>query len=77
MRPPLVNGSEIGPGQTASQAPVLAPRPGWPDKSTLDYHKVLIELLLLVLAVPWILRQLVKNPAKASHEAAASHLKGA
>lgn len=67
---------EIGPGQTATPPVAGAPRAGWPAKSTLDYHKTLIELLLLILAIPWILKQLARNPGKVSHQAASHHLKG-
>lgn len=71
---------ELGPGQQATPAAaagaVTPPRAGWPTKSTLDYHKTLIELLLLVLAIPWILKQLVKHPGDVSRRAAGHHLKG-
>lgn len=66
-------------GQSSPPATALPasppPRAGWPAKSTLDYHKTLIELLLLVLAIPWILKQLVKHPGQVSREAAKHHLK--
>jgi hypothetical protein len=70
---------ELGPGQqatSAADAGAVAPRAGWPAKNTLDYHKTLIELLLLVLAIPWILKQLVKHPGNVSRQAASRHLKG-
>lgn len=80
MQLPVGNLRELGPGQdavgVATPATPSAPRPGWPAKSTLDYHKTLIELLLLVLAVPWILKQLLKHPGQVSHAAARHHLKG-
>jgi hypothetical protein len=47
-----------------------------PAKTTLDYTKVAIEVLLLLLAVPWILRELVKNPGRVSQRAATKHLSG-
>jgi hypothetical protein len=73
---PLGGLPALGPGQDATPAAAVAPRAGWPAKSTLDYHKTLIELLLLVLAIPWILKQLAKHPAKVSQQAAGHHLKG-
>ncbi len=60
---------------TIGPTAVVAPRPGWPAKTTLDYHKTLIELLLLVLAIPWLVKQLVKHPGQVSREAANHHLK--
>lgn len=48
-----------------------------PSKGTLEYLKVALELLLLLLAVPWLMRELVKHPGKVSRQAAARHLKGA
>lgn len=65
---------QSSPPATAVPAPP-APRAGWPAKATLDYHKTLIELLLLVLAIPWILKQLAEHPGKVSREAAAHHLR--
>lgn len=47
-----------------------------PSKDTLDHVKVAIEVLLLLLAVPWILRELAHNPGRASRRAAAKHLAG-
>jgi len=76
----LPNALELGPGQAPASppaaSPVAAPRAGWPAKSTLDYHKVLLELLFLVLALPWLLRQLAKHPGQVSRAAAQHHLKG-
>lgn len=45
-----------------------------PKKEHLDYIKVVVEVLLLLLAVPWIFRELVRNPRQASQRAAAKHL---
>jgi hypothetical protein len=47
-----------------------------PAKGTLEYCKLTIELLLLLLAVPWIVRELVRSPGRASRRAAAKHLAG-
>jgi len=75
MGPPVVgNIQALGPGQELAAS--TPPRPGWPAKSTLDYHKTLIELALLLLAVPWILRELFKHPGQVSRKAAGRHLKG-
>lgn len=62
-------------------AATAAPKPatrrvGLPSKSTLDYAKVAIELLLLALAIPWIVRELTRNPGRLSKRAAAKHLTG-
>jgi hypothetical protein len=65
--------------QPALQAPqtrsagALARLPG---KSTLEYTKLTIEVLLLLLAVPWIVRELARNPGGASRRAATKHLAG-
>lgn len=73
----LPNMNETGPGQALAPAPATAPaRAGWPAKATLDYHKTLIEVLLLVLAIPWLLKQLAKHPGQVSEQAARHHLKG-
>lgn len=71
LLPATISPTESGPhiGPTAA-----APRPGWPAKTTLDYHKTLIELLLLVLAIPWLVKQLVKHPGTVSEQAAKHHL---
>lgn len=47
-----------------------------PSKQRLDHIKVALEVLLLLLAVPWILRELARNPQRASRRAAAKHLAG-
>jgi hypothetical protein len=38
------------------------PRPGWPAKDDLDYAKTAIELTLLLLALPYIIRRLATSP---------------
>lgn len=47
-----------------------------PAKATLEYLKLALELLLLLLALPWLLRELVRHPAALSRKAAGKHLKG-
>lgn len=47
-----------------------------PSKHTLEYLKIALELLLLLLAVPYLLKQLIGDPAKLSRQAASKHLKG-
>jgi len=46
-----------------------------PRKETLDYLKVGLELLILLLAVPWLVRELFRNPKGLSRRAASKHLK--
>jgi hypothetical protein len=53
-----------------------APQRFLPSKPQLDYAKVALELLLLVIAIPWILRELARDPAGLSRKAASKHLKG-
>jgi hypothetical protein len=48
----------------------------WPSKQQLDYLKTALELLLLLIAIPWVLRELARDPAGLSKKAAAHHLKG-
>lgn len=62
---------DLGPAQQPA-----VPRAGLPAKHTLDYLKVGIEVLLLLLAIPWLLKQLLAHPGDVSHQAAAHHLKG-
>ena len=45
-----------------------------PSKNTLDHIKVAVEVLLLLLAVPWIIRELATHPGRATRRAAAKHL---
>jgi hypothetical protein len=49
--------------------------PGWPQKSTLEYLKLAIELLFLVLALPWLLANVIRRPGKISEGAAHQHIK--
>ncbi len=49
---------------------------GLPSKHTLDYLKVALELLLLLLAVPWLIRELARDPKALSRKAASKHLTG-
>ena len=50
------------------------PRAGWPEKADLDYVKTAVEVFLLLLAVPWLLAQLVRRPARVSRQAARHHV---
>lgn len=47
-----------------------------PAKDKLEYLKILLELALLLLAVPWLLREIIRNPKNASRRAAKKHLGG-
>lgn len=47
-----------------------------PSKDKVEYCKLVIELALLLLAIPWIIRELARNPRAASRRAAAKHLAG-
>lgn len=50
--------------------------PRWaPSKHQLEYAKTALELLLLVIAIPWILRELLRDPAGVSRKAATHHLR--
>lgn len=69
----------IGAGPPAEPIPA-PPAPaglvsGLPAKGTLDYLKTAIELLFLLLAIPWVIRELVRSPGRASRKAANTHLK--
>jgi hypothetical protein len=44
-------------------APVGYPPAGWPTLGQLVWTKELIVVLLLVLALPWLMRRLLTNPA--------------
>jgi hypothetical protein len=50
------------------------PRPGWPDKHDLDYAKTLLELALLLLALPYIIGHLARNPRNAVRRAGRKQL---
>lgn len=45
-----------------------------PSKPQLEYAKVALELLLLLIAVPWVIRELFRNPSDLSRKAATKHL---
>lgn len=45
-----------------------------PSKASLDYIKVAIEVLLLLLAIPWLLKELTRHPGRVSRGAAKKHL---
>jgi hypothetical protein len=59
---------------TTTTSGAALPRPGWPAKHDLDYVKTLIELALLLLAVPWILKRLASNPGGTARKAGESKL---
>ena len=71
---------ELGPGQAAVsyQAAGGAPAPGLPTIGSLTYLKTLIELAFLLLAIPWVLRELRHgrgSRAGAKMHADATHLR--
>lgn len=47
-----------------------------PSKPTLDHVKVALEVLLLLLAIPYVLRELARHPGRLSRRAATKHLAG-
>ena len=47
-----------------------------PAKDKLEYLKVLLELMLLLLALPWLVREIIRDPRGASRKAAKKHLGG-
>jgi hypothetical protein len=49
---------------------------GLPAKDDLDYLKTLIELGILLLAVPWLLKQLARNPRQTSRRVAKKQIGG-
>lgn len=83
---PTIRHLELGltaPGHGAApalEAPQLAgraqalPRAGWPAKHDLDYLKTVIELLVLLLGIPWLLKRLATNPKATSRRAASKNL---
>ena len=79
MQPLVTNIQAIGAGPPPEPLPAVPAAgglgTGLPAKGTLDYVKVAIELLFLLLAIPWVLRELVRNPRGASRKAANTHLK--
>lgn len=58
--------------QPADTAGAIARR--LPAKDKLEYVKIALELALLLLAVPWLLREIIRNPKGASRRAARKHL---
>lgn len=47
-----------------------------PSKGALDHLKVGLEVLLLLLAIPYVLREFSRNPGRLSRRAASKHLAG-
>lgn len=47
-----------------------------PKKEHLDYIKVLVEVLFLLLAVPWVLRELFRSPGSTTRRVANKHMGG-
>ena len=51
-------------GQTRARPTGPARQSGrWPSRSQMEYAKVALELLLLLLALPWIVGRLLSDPA--------------
>jgi hypothetical protein len=44
-----------------------------PSVETLVYAKTVLELALLLLAIPWVLIRLFRDPLKAMHDMGESH----
>lgn len=71
---PAYGGSPFtDPPQTGPRG--VFPMTGWPAKHDLEYLKILIELALLLLAVPWLLARLAHNPKATSRRAADAKLR--
>lgn len=71
-------GLPVGQATPAAGPPAPAgrlPLPGWPQKSSLEYLKLAIEVLFLVLALPWLLGNVLRRPAQVSKGAAHQHIK--
>lgn len=67
--------AQIAPQSPQTGAPGgYRPHPKLPSQDSLSYIKLGVELLLLLLAVPWILRELTHNPGRLSRKAAGKHL---
>lgn len=62
----------------AYSAPPMShfPMPGWPSKETVEYLSKLILLGLLLLAVPYLIGNLILRPAETLAAGAASALRG-
>lgn len=70
---PAYGGSPFtDPPQTGPRG--VFPMTGWPAKHDLEYLKILIELAVLLLAVPWLLARLAKNPKDTSRRVATKQL---
>jgi hypothetical protein len=65
---PPTSGMVVGHAQGAA-----GPRRG-PKLDTLVYLKTLLELALLLLAIPWILLRIAHNPRKAIKDLGEHHL---
>lgn len=52
------------------------PKAGMPAKHDLDYVKVVIEVALLLLAIPYLVRRLAKRPKTTMRRATDHHLGG-
>lgn len=65
-------GHEAGEEAPASSptAGVLLPGEGWPSLPTVEYLTKLITLGLILLAIPWLLEQLVASPGRGAGKAA-------
>lgn len=50
------------------------PHPRAPSQQALSYAKTALELLLVLLGIPWIIRELTRHPGRVSRKAAAKHL---
>jgi hypothetical protein len=69
-------GTSMYAGQGPSDLPGhRLPKPGMPHKDDLDYLKTAIELGLLLLALPWLVRNVLHSPTRTSKRAADTHLK--
>jgi hypothetical protein len=77
---PVLYQGALGPGQDPAPPPAVPggrgglPRPGWPHKDSLDYAKVAIELALLLIALPWLLKKLFTRPGELASKAGRHHV---
>jgi hypothetical protein len=68
---------QSGPAPAVAAArPRRSVRSVMPAKSTLDYTNAAITALVLVLALPWLLRKLATNPAEVISAAGRKTVKG-
>lgn len=49
--------------------------PSKPSIEQLTYAKTLLELALLLLAIPWVIVRLLRDPARAIRDAGEHHLR--